>query len=167
MQAIILQNPILQGFVYNVFVLMLRMFIAAQATGISKMIEMKKNKEKNLDESKSSVDSEEKKSIWASRAEVAGNIHRNDVENVSVFAMVCIPYVIVSSLSFGSLGNPQFALWNSIIGNILMGSFTLSRIVYFPIYWNNLQPWRTLVWFWGVLSTVLLSIYTIICMYIL
>ncbi|EFC39541.1 predicted protein [Naegleria gruberi] len=169
MQPLILYNAVLQGFVYNVFLLMFRVFIAAQITGVSKMIDTmatKKKQKQGVNNSDSSLE-DQKPSSWASRAELAGNIHRNDIENVLPFIMIAIPYVIVSTMSYNSTTDPQYSLWNAIVGNILMASFTLSRMVYFFMYWFNLQPWRTLVWFWGLLSTVSLGIYTIICMYVL
>ncbi|EFC43084.1 microsomal glutathione s-transferase [Naegleria gruberi] len=168
MQPLILYNPVLQGFVYNVFLLMFRLFIAAQITGISKMIDaMSTKKQKQaLNNSNYSLE-DQKPSSWASRAELAGNIHRNDIENVVPFIMIAIPYVIISTMSYTSITDPQYSLWNAIVGNILMASFTLSRMVYFFMYWFNLPPLRTLVWLWGLLSTVCLAIYTIVCMYVL
>ncbi|KAF0982291.1 hypothetical protein FDP41_011221 [Naegleria fowleri] len=94
-------------------------------------------------------------------------IHANDLENILPFFLVTVPYVLVSSLQVSSVTSPQYAIWDSVIGNVLMFSFTLSRYLYFVAYWRAWQPWRSLIWFWGVLTTILIGIYTIVCLYVL
>ncbi|KAG2394226.1 hypothetical protein C9374_003990 [Naegleria lovaniensis] len=94
-------------------------------------------------------------------------IHANDLENILPFFLVTVPYVLVSSLQVSSTTSPQYAIWDSVIGNVLMFSFTLSRYLYFVAYWRAWQPWRSLIWFWGLMTTVLIGIYTIVCLYVL
>jgi len=162
-------NPIIQGFVYNILILTIRMFIVAVLTGIFKTKEgasqnpEDRKKTMSSDYTQTLVNEQQKPPVSDENSLYArmGRIHRNDVENILPFFLMCATYIIVSSQ--GS----DIPLWNSIIGNVLMFSFTLSRILYFFAYWRGWQPWRTLIWMWGVLTTLLIGVYTVVCLYVL
>ena len=154
----LVNNPIIQGFVYNILILIVRMFTVAFLTGFYKTREgaSQNPEDRKLTKSTNSQKPDDENSMTARMS----RIHRNDVENILPFFMICATYIIVSSQG------TDIPLWNSIVGNVLMFSFTLSRLMYFFAYWRGWQPWRSLIWIWG-LSTLFIGIYTVVCLYVL
>jgi uncharacterized MAPEG superfamily protein len=67
-------------------------------------------------------------------------IQRNDVENIPLFLVLALAYVLAGASPLGAAAY----CW----------TFTLARIAHTVAYTWNLQPWRALCWGIGVLATV-------------
>jgi len=80
------------------------------------------------------------------------NIHRNDLENI-------VPVFIATILYINSgLTNETHYL----AGAILVIVFTVSRFLHTIFYLYELQPWRTIAFIAGLISTVILVVWAIV-----
>ncbi len=70
----------------------------------------------------------------------AMNIHRNDMENIPVFWIVALIYVLQGA----SPGAAAAYCW----------TFTIARLVHWAAYINELQPFRAIAYFVGYLATL-------------
>src|SRR3990167_1296263 len=77
-------------------------------------------------------------------------IHRNDMENIIPFALTFVAF------TFALPGAKDF---NYYIGAVLGIIFVLSRIAHTVSYALALQHWRSIAFFAGLLSTLVLGLY--------
>jgi uncharacterized MAPEG superfamily protein len=67
-------------------------------------------------------------------------IQRNDLENIPLFWIVGLLYVLLGASSLGAA--------------VYCWTFTIARVVHTFVYWRGLQPARALLWLLGVLCIV-------------
>ena len=141
---------VFSSFVVNTFLLMIRLFLAAVSTCFFKAKENSVVNEEDrilfkMPPMKSgSVDYEGSKSARIVR------VHRNDLENILPFFMVC---VCVVWLSENGRILQSMEMWVSLA----MYAFTVARYVYLYAYLYAWQPYRTYMWLLGMFATLFIG----------
>eukprot|EP00276_Gloeochaete_wittrockiana_P019658 CAMPEP_0184337824 /NCGR_PEP_ID=MMETSP1089-20130417/6286_1 /TAXON_ID=38269 ORGANISM="Gloeochaete wittrockiana, Strain SAG46.84" /NCGR_SAMPLE_ID=MMETSP1089 /ASSEMBLY_ACC=CAM_ASM_000445 /LENGTH=148 /DNA_ID=CAMNT_0026663885 /DNA_START=47 /DNA_END=490 /DNA_ORIENTATION=- len=70
--------------------------------------------------------------------------HLNDLENIPIFLAIAFVYVLTDP--------------SPVMASSLFYTFVGARIIHTISYLNELQPWRALAYFAGVVSTVVIAI---------
>ena len=79
---------------------------------------------------------------------LALRIQRNDGENIPAFFAVALVYILTGGSAFGA--------------TVYLWTFTIARLLHTVAYANQLQPWRALTFFAGLLCIIGMSVSTIL-----
>jgi uncharacterized MAPEG superfamily protein len=71
-------------------------------------------------------------------------IHRNDLENIPLFFVIGLIYVLSGASAFGAA--------------VYCWTFTITRLLHWVAYLNHLQPWRALCYGAGYLCIIGMSV---------
>eukprot|EP01096_Ripella_sp_DP13-Kostka_P005923 TRINITY_DN206_c0_g1_i1.p1 TRINITY_DN206_c0_g1~~TRINITY_DN206_c0_g1_i1.p1 ORF type:complete len:146 (+),score=73.34 TRINITY_DN206_c0_g1_i1:67-504(+) len=134
---LVLQNPVFRAFAISTSALVLKVLAMGPLTARHRF---KNNTFANPEDAKTT------KGVVAVNADVerVRRAHLNDLENIPIFLAIAFVYVLIDP-------SPTTATY-------LFYTFVGARFIHTVSYLNELQPWRALAYFAGVISTVVMAI---------
>lgn len=135
---VLMQNPAFRTYAVCSAILVIKMLLVGNYTAIQRM----RNKGYVNDEDAKAFGGAGTTASAAEQPAVAHalRIQRNDVENIPLFFAIGLIYVLEGASAVGATAY----FW----------TFTIARVAHSLAYMNHLQPWRSIAYTAGFLSTL-------------